>query len=275
MLRIGWFATARGETSPKLLRAFADEIRAGRLDADISFVFSNREPGEFPITDRFFELVHGLGLPLVTLSDRRFRKECGGEVAKSGQPLPSWRADYDCAVVELLAPFEYDIGLLAGYMLIMTPPLFETHPMLNLHPAAPGQPEGTWQQVIWKLIDQKADYAGARIHLTTAGLDEGPIVTYCTYPMRGPSIDPLWKQAEGRTAAEIQAAEGEAFALFREIRLRGVLREPSLLVHTARALADGRLRIPDGNIFADGTRVTRGFDLSPEVEADVAAMPLA
>ena len=45
MLRIGWFATGRGEGSQGLLRFVADAIGAGRLDAKIEFVFSNREPG--------------------------------------------------------------------------------------------------------------------------------------------------------------------------------------------------------------------------------------
>lgn len=271
MLRIGWFATGRGETSPKLLRAVADAIHAGKLDAEIAFVFSNREPGEFPVTDRFFDLVRELRIPLITLSDRTFRQERGGRVAKAGQPLPAWRTEYDAEVARLLGRSAYDVGFLAGYMLIMTPPLFETRPMLNLHPAAPGQPEGTWQQVIWKLIDQKADHAGARIHLTTAGLDEGPVVTYCTFSLRGPAMDPLWRLVAGRSSEDIREAEGEAFPLFAEIRRLGAIREPPLLIHTARALAGGRLRIENGEIIADGARVTRGFDLTPEIEAEVAA----
>lgn len=270
MLRIGWFATGRGETSPKLLRAVIEQIRQGRLEAEVAFVFSNREAGEYPTTDQFFNLVHAYEIPLVTLSDRRFRVEHGGEVARAGKALPAWRAEYDAQVAALLSTHRYDIGILAGYMLIMTPPLFETHPMLNLHPAAPGQPEGTWQQVIWKLIGERALHGGARIHLTTAGLDEGPVVTYCTFPLRGPAIDPLWRQADGREVAEMQQNEGEQLPLFQEIRRRGVLREPYLLIHTIEALAGGGLRIDGEQITADGVRVMQGFDLTDKVEADVA-----
>jgi phosphoribosylglycinamide formyltransferase-1 len=270
MLRIGWFSTGRGEGSQKLLRAAVEAIRDGTLDAEIAFVFCNREPGQAEATDKLFRQVESYGIPLITLSDRRFRKEHSGEVARAGQPLPAWRTDYDRAVAELLQPFAYDVGMLAGYMLVMTPPLFATHPMLNLHPAAPGQPEGTWQEVTWKLIAQHVDHGGVRIHLVTAGLDEGPIVTYCTFPLRGATIDLLWRNAEGRTIDEIRAADGEQFPLFQEMRRRGAMRELPLVVESLRALCDGRLRLVNGEIFSADTRIVRGYDLTPEIEGALA-----
>ena len=275
MLRIGWFTTGRGEGSQKLLRATINAIRDGTLAAEIPFVFCNREPGQFVATDELFRQVESYGLPLITLSDRRFRKERGGEIARAGQPLPPWRTDYDTAVTGLLAPYNYDVGMLAGYMLVMTPPLFASHPMLNLHPAAPGQPEGTWQDVTWKLIDQRVDHGGVRIHLVTAGLDEGPIVTYCTYPLRGATIDLLWRNAEDRATTQIRDSEGEQFPLFQEMRRRGAMRELPLVVESLRALADGRLRIDGGAIFAADTRIVRGYDLSPEIEASLARAAIA
>lgn len=266
MLRIGWFSTGRGEGSQKLLRAAVEAIREGSLDAEITFIFSNREEGQHAATDTFFEQVRAYGIPLVTLSDSRFRKQHDGEPARMGQPLPAWRTEYDREVAALLAPFAHDIGLLAGYMLIMTPPLFDAHPMLNLHPAAPEQPEGTWQEVTWKLIGQRVEHGGVRIHLVTAGLDEGPIVTYCTFPLRGPTIDLLWTQAEGRGLDDIRTTDGEAFPLFQEMRRRGAMRELPLVVESLQALADGRLRLENGQIFAGDVRVVRGYDLTPEIE---------
>lgn len=275
MLRIGWFSTGRGEGSQKLLRATVDAIRDGRLQAEIAFVFSNRERGHFEATDQFFDQVDSYGIPLVTLSDMRFRKERGGEVARSGRPLPEWRTDYDRAVADLLRPFEYDLGMLAGYMLIATPPLFDAHPLLNLHPAAPGQPAGTWQEVTWKLIEQRARHGGVRIHLVTESLDAGPIVTYCTYPLTGSTIDQLWREVEMRPVPEIRSTDGESNALFQEIRRRGASRELPLVVETLRAFAGGRLRVEDHTIIAGDTRVVGGFDLTPEIEGQLAKTSIA
>ena len=78
MLRIGWFSTGRGEGSQKLLRAAVEAIAEGRLDAEMAFVFSNRERGQFEATDAFFDQIAGHGIPLVTLSDSNFRRAHGG-----------------------------------------------------------------------------------------------------------------------------------------------------------------------------------------------------
>jgi len=88
MLRLGWFSTARGQTSPKLLRAVQEAISTGRLRAHIEVVFCNREPGEDPNTDRFLELVRSYGIPLVCYSYRRFRKERPATCAARRAPAP-------------------------------------------------------------------------------------------------------------------------------------------------------------------------------------------
>jgi folate-dependent phosphoribosylglycinamide formyltransferase PurN len=270
MLRLGWFTTGRGEGSQKLLRAAIEAIRGGRLDAEIAFVFSNRQRGQSEATDALFDQVASYGIPLLSLSDAAFRKERGGEVARAGAPLPEWRSEYDRAVADLVRPYPFDIGMLAGYMLITTQPLFGAYPLLNLHPAAPDGPAGTWQDVTWWLIRNQSDHSGVRIHLATETLDGGPIVTYCTYSLRGPNIDLLWRSAAQHTVDELLASEGEKNALFQEIRRRGSARELPLVVETLRAFADGRLRVDDGRIYAGSTRVIGGYDLTPEIESALA-----
>lgn len=272
-IRVGWFSTGRGDGSKKLLTAAVDATRRGDLDAEIAFVFCNRERAEHDATDGFLDLVASFGIPCVTLSSRRFRKERGGQLSKPGEPLPSWRAEYDQRVLELIAPYPFDIGMLAGYMLIFTREVSNRLRLLNLHPAEPVGPVGTWQEVTWQLIDGRAERSGAMIHLATEELDEGPVVTYCTFSLRGPTFDRLWASVGERTSAQLQEPEGEQHPLFREIRRHGAARELPLVVATLKAFAGGRLRIEGGRpVDRGGRQLPDGLDLSAEIDASVAAI---
>ena len=272
-LRIGWFSTGRGESSRRLLSATVDAIRAGTLDAEIAFVFCNRERDEYEPTDSFLDLVESYRIPLLTLSSRRFRKERGGALSEPGKALPPWRLEYDRAVGELIEEYAFDAGVLAGYMLIFTGEMAGRYAFLNLHPAEPGGPTGTWQEVIWQLIDARAQRSGVMIHLATAELDRGPPVSYCTYSIRGPAFDALWSAIGDRAAAEVQVQEGEKNALFREIRRHGAERELPLVVETLRALADGRIHIGGRRVIdGAGRELSGGVDLTDEIDAAVAPL---
>jgi len=271
-LRIGWFSTGRGEGSRNLLRACVAAIEQGELDAQIDFVFSNRGEGEHEGSDQFFTVVRSLGIDLVTLSDREFRKARGGRPARKGEPLPAWRTEYDQAVAEALGPRDWDVGVLAGYMLIATEPLVRLRPLLNLHPAAPDGPAGTWQDVIWELLATHAKHSGVRIHLGTLELDAGPVVSYCTFPIHDDALAPLWREIEGRDIAALRMQEGEACALFRAIRQRGAARELPLLIETLRLLAAGAVRLTlDGILDRTGGPLAAPIDLTPAVERAVVA----
>ncbi len=269
-ISVGWFSTGRDEAACDLLRAAMDAVRDGTLDAEIAFVFCNRERGEFEPTDVFLDLVQSYGLPLVTLSSRRYRREHGAEVARAGQPLPAWRYDFDREVRRLVEPYAFDVGMLAGYMLIFTDVVCERFPLLNLHPAAPGGPIGMWQDVVWQLIEERAESSGVMIFLCTTDLDRGPPVAHCTYSLRGPAFDELWSEVEGRSLEQIKAEEGEENRLFKEIRRQGVARELPLVVETLRAFAQGRISIRQGRILSAEGEVVGGYDLTPEIEAAVA-----
>ncbi len=269
-LRLGWFSTGRGPGSRRLLATVHDEISAGRLDAEIVVVFCNREAGQDPQTDQFLEQARGYDLPLVCLSTLRFRRERGERPAEPGGPLPEWRRDFDREVIRLLEPYTFDLGVLAGYMLIGTDAMCNRYDLLNLHPAAPDGPPGTWQEVIWWLMGQGLDHSGVRIHLATEELDMGPPVAYCTYPIRGTAFDELWRDVERRGVAAVKAEEGEENALFQEIRRHGVARELPLVVETLRAFAEGRVRIRDRRVVDGQGREIAGRDLTSDIERIVA-----
>lgn len=269
-INIGWFSTGRDEAARDLLTAAMEAIERGELDARLAFVFCNRERGENESTDAFLDLVESYDILLITLSSRSFRRARGGALSKRGEPLPAWRHEYDSRVAELVAAYPFDIGVLAGYMLIFTEEMCERYPLLNLHPAEPGGPAGTWQAVIWELIGRRAERSGVMLHLATPELDEGPPVTYCLFSLRGPAFDHLWQEIGERSAEQVRETEGEDNRLFKKIRHHGAARELPLVVATLRAFAEGRVRIEAGRVFAEEREVRGGYDLTPEIEAAMA-----
>lgn len=214
-------------------------IDDGTLDAKIDFVFMQRERGEGEGSDGFMDLAASRGIDVLARSSQRFRREHDGDFA-------GHREEYDEQVVELLKSYKPDLCVLAGYLLILSPPLTHAYRFVNLHPALPGGPVGLWQKVIWELIDQRAEETGAMTFLVTDELDRGPQLSYNRVSLRGGAFDALWSAVRDSRAELLQADAGEEHSLFAAIRAAGVRREPYLLVETLKALANGTQSL-DGN----------------------------
>ena len=271
-LSIGWFTTARGLGSRGMFEAVAAAIDAGRLDARFAFVFCNRERGEDSVTDAFFDLVEARGETLLTKSSVRYRHAVGGARSKPGEPLPAWRVDYDREVEALLDQHEFDVGVLAGYMLIFEHEFVAQHAILNLHPALPTGPAGTWREVIRHLIRTRATESGVMLHLAIAEVDAGPVVAYCRYPLHDEALAPLWSELEAREPiARLDDATIEASPLFATIRQRGMAYESPLLVAALEAFANGRLRADGGRVLDAHGRDAEAVDLTHEVRAAIEA----
>ncbi len=259
MFSIGWFSTGRDKAARDLLQTVRHQIDEGHIQAQISFVFSNREPVESEESDLFFQLVQGYHLPMICLSSTKFKDASNTD----------WRLSYDREVMGLLKGFQPDLCVLAGYMLIVGAEMCHRYNMINLHPAAPGGPVGTWQEVIWKLIEDQAEDTGAMMHLATPELDKGPPVTYCTFSIRDEPFDLHWQDVKGRSVAEIKAKEGENNPLFRTIREHGLAREFPLIVATIKAFSEGRVRIEDGKVVSASGEVLRGYNLTEEIDSEL------
>ena len=266
MYTIGWFSTAKGQGSRNLLTTVQESIARGEIKAKIAFIFLSRETGESVETDKFIELANSYGIPIISFSYQRYRRERGIS-GKYGDILPDWRLDYDRQVIKLLERFpQPDLCVLAGYMLIVGPEMCTHFSMINLHPAAPDGPAGTWQEVIWKLIDERSDSSGVMIHLVTPELDKGPVVSFCRFSIKGRSFDKLWQEIGNLDSNKIKACEGEQNHLFHQIRRHGAAREPPLIMSTVKTFSKGEIRIIDGVITGCDGKIMNGYDLSNEID---------
>jgi len=249
VLKLGWMSTGRGPTSLALLRAVCEDIDAGRLDARISFVLTNRGPGEAAQSDLFQEYVRFQRLPLVCESSRHFRQQYQGD---------DWRTGFDKQMSSRIEQYDVDFIFLAGYMLIMSDFFCTRYQLLNLHPALPGGPTGTWQEVMAELARTSAKEAGAMVHIVTPELDRGPTASYFSFSL------------EGEPFSSLREA-GDLGALAEAIREQEVRREFPLILTTLRAFAAGDISVTHRRAYdGAGTLMTVGRDLSAEVERQLA-----
>jgi len=262
MYNFGWFSTGRDEAARQLLMEAWEGMKAGTIPARLGYVFCNREAGDAPESDRFIQMVKDLGVPLYCLSSMTWNSPL------RQRDREAWRQGFHQRIMEILPGDEANVVVLAGYMLIVSPEMCQHHTLINLHPAAPGGPKGTWQEVIWELIAQGAEKTGVMVHLVTETLDEG------TFPLKGDRFDSLWVEMGAKLSfmplGEIIQEEGEKNALFCEIRHQGVIREIPLLLLTMKALAEGRVRIQQRKIFDQQGSETGSLCLNSEVEAYIA-----
>ncbi|MBI4181122.1 MAG: phosphoglycerate transporter [Chloroflexi bacterium] len=264
--QFGWLSTGRDKAARDLLTTVYNSIQRGEIKAEIAFVFCNRQPGEAEESDLFIKLVKDYQISLVCFSSQQFKDNA----RRQSGSLSSWRSDFDREVIKRLQRFSPDIYVLAGYMMIMSKEMCLRYDMINLHPAAPGGPAGTWQEVIWQLIANKAQQTGLMMHLVTPELDSGQVVAYATFSIRGKPFDRYWEEVAKHPLNEIQKTQGENNPLFKLIREHGLAREFPLIIATLKAFSQGKIKVTvDKKVVDAEGRPIIGYNLTDEIDVEV------
>ncbi|MFC1978114.1 hypothetical protein ACFLWS_07650 [Chloroflexota bacterium] len=59
MLKIGWFSTGRDKAARDLLTTVSNSIEQGEIEAEIAFIFCDRQPSDAEESDLFIEFEKG------------------------------------------------------------------------------------------------------------------------------------------------------------------------------------------------------------------------
>jgi len=274
---IGWFTTGRDAEAATLLETILKGIEEGTIEGAIAYIVMNRERGEGTFSDRIIALGRELGITCICLSSDSFEPGLRRKGRTSPEIMAQWRHRFHHELLRRMEGRAADFVVLAGYMLVVSPEMCHALCLINLHPAPPGGPAGTWQEVIWKLIRMRACESGVIIHLVTPELDKGPPISYCTYRIRGGVFEDTWQGKDARLTGmsgtsidDIMEQEGEENALFRMIRSEGVRREVPLLFETIRWLCCGRLKIEGERVYCNSREYPGGVCLNADVERIIA-----
>jgi phosphoribosylglycinamide formyltransferase 1 len=136
------------------LQSIIDAIAAGRLDASIAIVISNRADAQG------LERARAAGIETLVCDHKAYAN----------------RADYDRALVAALRAYGVRLVCLAGFMRLLGAEFVAAFPnaVLNVHPSLlPAFPGVDAQGQAWA---HGVKVSGATVHFVTPELDAGPIV---------------------------------------------------------------------------------------------------
>jgi phosphoribosylglycinamide formyltransferase-1 len=154
---IGVLISGRGSN----LQAIIDAIAAGRLDARIAVVISNR--ADAGGLDR----ARAAGIETLVMPHKAYPD----------------RAAYDRALAGALKSRGVVLVCLAGFMRLLGPAFIDEFPnaVLNVHPSLlPAFPGVDGQR---QALEHGVKVAGATVHFVTAELDHGPIIAQAVVPV--------------------------------------------------------------------------------------------
>lgn len=248
MLKIGWFTTARGAGSLNLLTTMIQRLDSGDIGAELSFMYINREVKGNQNRARMIKMAEERGACVEILPSDSFRPDL------KGNDIAAWRDAYGIGMRERIARHPMDLGVLAGYMLILDPETCRRHTIINLHPALPDTYKGTWEEIVGQVVDNGDERYGATVHLCTAELDRGDTIAFDSFDV-----------------ARFRSPGARSDDIAKVVRAEGVRREALLLMEAIKAIVDGEIVIRDGHVSdASGNELGKKADLSKRIDRRLA-----
>jgi len=190
MVNIGVLVSGSGTN----LQSIIDAIEAGRCDASIKVIISNR-PDAFAL-ERAKK--HGIAKAVVRVKD-----------------FPG-REAFDTEILRILRENGVELIVLAGFMRIISRVLLDAYHMriMNIHPSL--LPSFPGLEVHKAALEYGVKFSGCTVHFVDGGLDSGPIIIQAAVPVKDEdTVESLSK----RILAEEHRIYPEAIQLYSEGRL--------------------------------------------------------
>lgn len=143
------------------LQAFIDASKAGKLNAKIAAVISNK-------ADAFgLQRARNAGIGTATIDHRQFAD----------------RESFDQALADTIDAYRPDAVILAGFMRILTPGFVQHYhgKLFNIHPSL--LPKYPGLHTHQRAIDAGDSHHGATVHFVTEELDGGPAILQARVPV--------------------------------------------------------------------------------------------
>lgn len=258
MLKIGWFSTGNGEGSLGFIKYFLEYIKRNNLDISLEYVFVNREYGEQQGSDNFINYLKINKINTITLSSKNFKKK------NFNQPFFKYRREYDLEVKNLISSYDTDLIVMAGYMLILSDILCNEFRFINLHPALPKGPKGTWLDVIKYLISNNITESGLNVHVVTNKLDAGQSIGYCNFSYA--NFNEEWEEYYELTKNS-KKINYQNLKLFSLIRNQILDREKILLLCVIEEFLKNKQKLEDVFHEPDKLRLLKSINYSSRIDA--------
>jgi phosphoribosylglycinamide formyltransferase-1 len=156
MKRLGILLSGRGSN----FEAIADNVAAGRIDASIAVVISNRPEA------KGLDAARARGINAVCIPSRGIEREA-----------------YDRLVVAELKKNAVDLVCLAGFMRLLSAYFVREFPLrvLNIHPAL--LPSFAGLDAQHQAVEHGVKISGCTVHFVDENLDSGPILVQSAVPV--------------------------------------------------------------------------------------------
>jgi phosphoribosylglycinamide formyltransferase 1 len=156
MKRLGILLSGRGSN----FEAIADNVAAGRIDATIAVVISNRPEA------KGLDAARARGINAVCIPSKGIEREA-----------------YDRLVVAELKKHDVDLVCLAGFMRLLSAYFVREFPLrvLNIHPAL--LPSFAGLDAQHQAIEHGVKISGCTVHFVDENLDSGPIIVQASVPV--------------------------------------------------------------------------------------------